>query len=418
MRLFNPWHDLALANFAANYTPPDSAVKMAEDLALLPVWYGEGDAVIAEGDINRSFVDDIKETLPVASKLISFEEIALHPHEKIMPWGWDPALCRKLLTLGAVEEQIPTMMELSRLREYANRQNAVRLLCELKNGETASCSESHNFDLKTGEATFYGDSHNFDLKTFETAFCGESHYFTRIEELLAFLQSVPGDKVLKMPLSGSGKGLVWILGDMTDKQTGWCRRVIRQQGGVVAEPVLHKVLDFAMEFYLDGGACRFAAYSLFHAAASGAYRGNALLSDSRIEEKLSAYVPAALLHRLREALSEKLVACFPLYTGYAGVDMMVCETDEGYRVQPCVEINLRMNMGMVARIFHDRYMQPGTEGQFVVDYFKKPSDALSFHQKMQRDSPLRVENGKIVSGYLSLTPVTADTRYMAYVVCF
>jgi hypothetical protein len=211
---------------------------------------------------------------------------------------------------------------------------------------------------------------------------------------------------------------MWILGDMTDKQTDWCRRVIRQQGGVVAEPVLRKVLDFAMEFYLDGGACRFAGYSLFHAADSGAYGGNELLSDSRIEEKLSAYIPVALLHRLRDALSEKLVACFPLYTGYAGVDMMICETDEGYRVQPCVEINLRMNMGMVARIFHDRYLQPGTEGQFVVDYFKKPDDALLFHQKMQRNSPLRVENGKIVSGYLSLTPVTADTRYMAYVVCF
>jgi len=89
-----------------------------------------------------------------------------------------------------------------------------------------------------------------------------------------------------MPLSGSGKGLMWILGDMTDKQTDWCRRVIRQQGGVVAEPVLRKVLDFAMEFYLDGGACRFAGYSLFHAADSGAYGGNELLSDSRIEEKL------------------------------------------------------------------------------------------------------------------------------------
>ena len=402
MHLFNPWHDLALANFAANYTPPASAVKMAEDLALLPVWYGEGEAVIAEGDINRLFVDDIREMLPVASKLISFNEIALHPHEKIMPWGWDPALCKKLLNLGAAEEHIPTMEELCRLREYANRKNAVRLLCE----------------LKTGEAAFCGASHYFELKTFETAFCGESHYFTRIEELLAFLQSVPGDKVLKMPLSGSGKGLMWILGDMTDKQTDWCRRVIRQQGGMVAEPVLRKVLDFAMEFYLDEGACRFAGYSLFHAAASGAYGGNELLSDSRIEEKLSAYIPVALLHRLRDALSEKLAACFPLYTGYAGVDMMVCETDEGCRVQPCVEINLRMNMGMVARIFHDRYLQPGTEGQFVVDYFKKPDDALSFHQKMQRNSPLRVENGKIVSGYLSLTPVTADTRYMAYVVCF
>ncbi len=70
MHLFNPWHDLALANFAANYTPPASALQMTEELALLPVWYGEGDAVIAEGKENRSFLDTIKEVLPVFSELI------------------------------------------------------------------------------------------------------------------------------------------------------------------------------------------------------------------------------------------------------------------------------------------------------------------------------------------------------------
>lgn len=384
MHLFNPWHDLALANFAANYTPPASALQMTEELALLPVWYGEGDAVIAEGKENRSFLDAIKEVLPVSSELMSFAEIALHPREKIIPWGWNPALCKKLQSLGASEEQIPTMEELRRLRAYANRQNAVQLLRE--------------------------------LKAEEPGFCGESHYFTRVEELLDFLQSTPGDKVLKMPLSGSGKGLMWILGVITDKQVDWCRRMIREQGGVVAEPALCKVQDFAMEFHLHAGQVRFTGYSLFRTAAPGAYTGNELLSDSRIEEKLSAYIPVALLHRLREALLAKLAACFPLYTGYAGVDMMICETAEGYRIQPCVEINLRMNMGMVARRFQDRFMEVDGQGRFTVDYFRKPEGALLFHQKMQQESPLTVESGKIVSGYLSLTPVTADTRYTAYIV--
>ncbi len=70
-------------------------------------------------------------------------------------------------------------------------------------------------------------------------FCGGNHiFFTNMEELLAYQHSTPGNKVLKMPLSGSGKGLIWILGGkITDKQVDWCRRVIRLQGGVVAEPV-------------------------------------------------------------------------------------------------------------------------------------------------------------------------------------
>jgi hypothetical protein len=103
-----------------------------------------------------------------------------------------------------------------------------------------------------------------------------------------------------------------------------------------------------MEFYLHEGTVCFVGYSMFSAAASGAYMGNELLSDTRIEEKLGSYVSIELLHRLRNSLSEKLSSRFPLYTGYAGVDMMVCETPGGYCLQPCVEINIRMNMGMVS----------------------------------------------------------------------
>ncbi|NCB24920.1 MAG: hypothetical protein EOM62_05520 [Bacteroidia bacterium] len=383
MHIFNPWHDLALANFSANYTPPASAMRMADDLALLPVWYGGGDAVIAEGEANRSFLDTVKNVLPVSAEMIPISEIALRRDENIIPWGWDPMLRKKMAVLGADERQLPSMEELERLKEYANRKNAVRLLREIKKEEKD--------------------------------FCGESHYFTRLEELLALLQSMPGDIILKMPVSGSGKGLIWILGEITDKQTDWCRRVIREQGGVVAEPVLRKVKDFAMEFYLQEGTAQFAGYSLFRSAASGAYAGNKLLSDWEILERLRACCPTELLHGLRESLLQKLALFFPSYTGYAGVDMMVCETEEGYRIQPCVEVNMRMNMGMVARIFHDRYMEPEAEGKFVVDYFNKPGSAKLFHEKMERESPLKVAQGKIVSGYLSLTPVTSDTRYTAYV---
>jgi len=95
--------------------------------------------------------------------------------------------------------------------------------------------------------------------------------------------------------------------------------------------------------------------------------------------------------------------------------MMICQTGEGYSVQPCVEINMRMNMGMVARLFHDRFIECDGEGRFTIGYFKKPGSALLLHQEMQRESPLRVVDGKIVSGYLSLTPVVADTRYTAYI---
>jgi hypothetical protein len=171
-----------------------------------------------------------------------------------------------------------------------------------------------------------------------------------------------------------------------------------------------------MEFWLDNGTARFAGYSLFRTAASGAYMGNELLTDARIEEVLALYLPVSLLHRIRESLLQLLPTRFLRYRGYVGVDMMVCASPGGYKVHPCVEINMRMNMGVASRAFHERHVQPGAEGMFKVDYFKRQGDALSFHHEMERDHPLTVKANKIASGYLSLTPVTADTRYVAYAV--
>ncbi len=383
MYLFNPEHDLALANFSSNYTPPASAALMAAELTLLPVWYSGGEPVVAEGEQHRLHLEAVRQLLPVTSSLISTSDISKYLNQPIIPWGWNPSLRKRLISCGVQEGRLPSTDELLRLRNDSDRRHAVRMLRELQEEEPA--------------------------------FYGESHHFTSLEELLQYLSSFPRDKLLKMPLSGSGKGLVRVLGRITDKQTDWCRRVIREQGGVVAEPILNRVKDFAMEFYLEEGNVRFAGYSLFRAAVSGAYLGNELLSDSRIGEMLSDYVPTSMLKDLRTSLAVKLSAAFPHYTGYAGVDMMICDTIEGYRIQPCVEINMRMNMGMVARIFHNQFMEEDGVGTFTVGYFKMPGNAFSFHQKMQQESPLRVVHGKIVSGYLSLTPVVANTRYVGYI---
>jgi hypothetical protein len=392
MHLFNPENDLALANFKPNYTPPASAVRMARELAVFPIWYageemtnGTSPIVIAEGEDNRAFVDKMKETLPLQATLVPFSAIAMYPDDPIVSWGWNPSLVRRLRAYGASESQLPSLEEMDRLRGYSNRVHAVEVLRKLRLLETKG-------------------------------FTGESRFFLEIEELLAYLKSLPGDKVLKMPLSGSGKGLVWILGGITDKQTDWCRRVIREQGGVVAELVMERVKDFAMEFYLDHGKTRFAGYSLFRTANSGAYMGNELLTDSRVEEVLSHYTSPELLHRLKDYLLKELSSRFPFYRGYAGVDMMICNTADGYKVHPCVEINVRMNMGVASRIFHERFVCPGREGMFAIDYFKKPGEALSFYREMEREHPLVVEHEKVSSGYLPMTPVTAGTRYVAYAI--
>ena len=383
MYLFNPDHDLALANRSESYTPPYSAVKMTEDLVLLPLWYApNGSKIVAEGAENKAFLESMKTLFQINVTMISFSEIARFPNEKIVPWGWNPALRKKLLNAYVSEQNTPSIDEIERLYDYSGRQHAVKMLRELKRDNEL--------------------------------FCGESHYFTLINDVLRFLDSQSGNGVLKMPHSGSGKGLIWILGEMTDKQIDWVRRVLRVQGGIVAEPVLPKVQDFAMEYKMENGCIRFIGYSLFRTSDSGAYLGNELMSDEEIEQKLLHYIPKSILHHINELLKQKIPVYFPDYNGFLGIDMMICKTERGYQVQPCVEINMRMNMGLVAHIFRERFVAQQAKGMLMVEYFNLKHKALAHHQQMINNSPLIIENGKIKKGYLALTPVNEDTNFVAY----
>ena len=96
---------------------------------------------------------------------------------------------------------------------------------------------------------------------------------------------------------------------------------------------------------------------------------------------------------------------------------MVCRSDKenGYRVHPCVEINMRMNMGVVARLFYDRFVAPGSKGCFAVEYVPDNETLRARHEQDMHDYPLMVEQGRLASGYLPLVPVTGKSCYRAYV---
>ena len=165
------------------------------------------------------------------------------------------------------------------------------------------------------------------------------------------------------------------------------------------------------------GRVTFAGYSLFEADARGIYKENWLASNDMIREMLVQYVPEEVLQMISsrlEMLLEEVVD--GAYQGYLGVDMMVVRVPEGYVVHPCVEINLRMNMGVVSRLFYDRYVSPVVQGRFVIEYYPSPGEALLAHEMMQRNYPLMMEQNKIRQGYMSLTPVFDDTAYQAYVI--
>lgn len=363
---------MALASGSPYYMAPASAKKMAADLATLPAWYADAGSAVWVSDERQ--VSWLREEcrLPLAiDGVLDIPEIC----DEIIPWGWNPAL---LYRLGNC---FTGKIEMECVRSLSSRKSAVDLLPKLRVKGTV----------------------------------GESYWLTSVADVCQFVMQY--DKILlKAPWSGSGKGIQPLSRQPDDNLKGWMKRIISSQGGVVGEPFYQKVKDFAMEFYVSDRSVSFAGYSLFEADARGIYKENRLASDDVIEKELAGYVSLSLLHELQKKLLQELPRLLQdNYQGYLGVDMMVVRTSEGYAVHPCVEINLRMNMGVVSRLFFDRYVCEEMEGRYVIEYYANKGKAWLFHEEMKARYPLVVENGRIRSGYLSLTPVFEDTNYQIYI---
>ena len=147
----------------------------------------------------------------------------------------------------------------------------------------------------------------------------------------------------------------------------------------------------------------------------GAYKENRLASDAVLELELTHAVGLEIITAVKESLidffTERIA---PYYTGYFGVDMMAYRDKRGNTLlHPFVELNLRMNMGMVARKLADRFLPPETEGRYRVDYYPKPGELHNDHIARLKTNPPRITDGKLLRGYLALTPVSPHSRYRA-----
>lgn len=388
--VFNPEHDLALGHGGDFYQAPASALQMADDLSALPAWLAEPGDVVCVSSVEAAtrWQRDLPVALPVG--WVSWQD-APPQVGLISPWGWDRALVHRLRAWGVKEECLPSPERLERLRQASSRLRAVELLRALQvSGRLCGYSRACRSPEEIAEAL------------------AVPHSLYEVTE---------EKKFLKAPWSGSGKGLRWGSSLADAPLANWCRRVLAAQGQVVVEPIYNKVYDFAMEFRADGqGGVRFFGYSLFETDRNGVYRGNCLMSDERIVGRLSAYVDSHVLDEVRGRLERELAERLPAgYNGFLGVDMMVCcfESAPYYRVHPCVEINLRLNMGVVAHVLADRLLAPGSEGVFRINYAKEPGTLWEEYCRQNNARRVLTTGGRVREGYVALTPVTPDTYYRA-----
>ena len=383
--IFNPQHDLALANYSPYYHAPKSAITFAHDLALLPLWYASTHADIIAEKADLSWLNEQKKRF---NQLVNINTKNSAEYTHIHTWGWDPAVRYTLLQLSVSPSCLPSDDALNKIKELSHRQLAAEGMFYLRNA----------------------------IKTIE--FPEPAMRFNMLDTIVEFTQKYP-EIVLKAPYSGSGKGLYWNKGPLTESLAGWCKRTIAKQGCVMGEETLQKIQDFAMEFHSDEqGHILFSGYSLFETNDAGIYKSNILLSNEAIERALECYISIDTLHSIQQHLIDFFETNIAgHYQGYFGVDMFIYKQVDGtFAINPCVEINMRMTMGMVARLFYDHFVKLGKQGIFTIEHGLTEGALSKKHEILTNKYPLIVKDSKIESGYLSLCPINDGTFYSVSVI--
>ncbi|MDR1415162.1 MAG: hypothetical protein LBI96_05060 [Odoribacteraceae bacterium] len=376
---FNPDNEMAIAHGKAGYTPPANVARMSRDLGYLPAYLaGQEDCILLDEPADARFLEERREILGIESRTVTLSEAKnLHFHA-LRPWGWGPRVNGLLdgipVDAGGREGWHPDKKELY------SRRTASALLQLVRD------------ELNLPESII-------------------PHVASSVEEVVALSRRHP--LVIKSPWSSSGRGVLMTKNSLGRKEEEWLAGALRGQGYVMVERKLDKIIDFALEFWMEAsGDIRYLGLSKFFTGERGNYLANYVGPQARIERELEQYgVPRTVQESLARASREILGGH---YRGPLGIDMLLYRDDEGTRrVHPCVEINLRYNMGIVALSLARRHLAPDGEGFFQISRFSRPGEAC----RACEARAAIIQSGRLLSGYLPLTPVREETRFVAGLTC-
>lgn len=386
---FNPGHETAVNNASPYYTPPANIAAMQEELSFLPAWYADREDKVLVDRKDDVYYSYLTEKFSALAQPISQNELIRYRDANVSLWGVSPQAIRYFEELNKELEINLNIPQWSEEYKYLNSRLAAR-----------DClSELINSIPLLSQAVI-------------------PQFYTNLDDINRAVDTSIYQLLAKAPYSSSGRGLLWLpTTGLTRTENQILHGILKKQGSVSIERVLDKQMDFAMEFMADGkGNIAFAGYSLFYTNAKGGYEANYIGSQKSIIEQLSEKISLDLLesvkNKLIDILSKKVTT---LYNGCIGVDMLIYLEDNEYKLHPCVEINMRYNMGFLTCRLYENYIATQSCGKFYIDFKPKAEEMYNNHLLMEEKHPIRIENGRIISGYLSLCPINKSNRYRAYV---
>ena len=415
LHYFNPNHEAAILHGGAHFSPKKNVQTMQKDLAALPLWYAnDGDYVLVEDETATDYFSALPKQFQPKAIAISSQQLATSSHKTLAinpqtnltacPWGLSPQsithfqqlkLCQTSRSPFLASLSIPEWNPI--LKQLASRETAALCLDTVK-GLLAESSP--------------------ELCNIQTPF-----FCSSMEEVDTYMEKVTSlPYIFKMPFSSSGRGLLWIRKLPMDKnERAWVDRAIKGQGLVSIEPALDGVADYAWEFFSDGnGRVHYVGLSTFATDKRGCYTGNILQNPQEAEKNI-----ASLFGKTYELFKKSILISLekhyaPFYKGYLGVDIMSYQREnKRVHLHPCIEVNVRNTMGLLALRLSERLLSHTTmKGEFKLLFFKKQGESLQEHITLQKKYPLRMNNEGDTLGYFSLCPVRKETHFLAYVILF
>jgi hypothetical protein len=393
---FNPTCELAVANGSFSYMPPRLLREFEQDCSVLPFVFGKsGDFVLTEKIPSKEFILKLTDAgfeLPI---FCSHKELISGKTEtfgSILPWGWSPA----------------THFYLKDLKEKCSP--------EFRESPVFSWKEEHKTLFERITSLYFLadflEQNPFDFFSDRELIGNKVTTIEGIEELLN--NQFP--LVLKAPMSSSGRGIQIIRKQtLNTSNRQWISGILNQQKYLIAEPFLNKVMDFSFQFKISNDEPEYLGYSVFETNSNGQYQCTYIhpetersgISGINLEMKTKIGTTALLL---KKALKDSVYA--KLHRGFLGIDAMIYRTMEGLKIQPCIEINSRMNMGILTAQI-EKKTHDDSSGKFALFYGSR-GEFKRFADNMTLEHPLKISNGKLSSGFVSLVEPDAATQFGAY----
>lgn len=356
-----------------------------------------GDFVLVEKLPSVKFCDSLQSagfSLPIFADIndaLKNPDFIAAPKNWLRPWGWSPAAHRLLEPLKASchnsFQNSPVASWLPEHRELFSRKTALLLLQYIL----------HNSGLSS-----------LLPKSILPQICLTTSEVENLSERYPLM--------VKQPWSSSGRGLQKISqlppGKMVLQKVGG---MLKTQGYVMAEPLLDKVADLGLLYEITEAGIVFTGISRFFTDNKGQYQGNHLKKRQSTEDGILSDFIESTIQTLPpwhiKGLQAMNVGNF--YRGPLGIDLLIYRDDRhALKLHPVVEINWRATMGHISHSLEGRIAE-GSVGKFLT-YINLHSEFSQFCIERSRREMLKMEGGKLVSGFLPLTDYQEKTGFGAY----